>query len=598
MELIILIMIIITNSITITNILKKKIEYTIPITVIIMTIIVYIFGLFDNLDLGVKVVEGISIIATIYNLLIIIKSIKSKQIKEKLERIITPGLLVYVLLYILFIIINKGRVFEWYDEFNHWGLIVKNMYLYNGYGTVENSIITFNEYPPFTASFQYIMLNIKGIYVEDLILIAKDILYLSIIIPICGKINFKKDLKKLFFIVLAILILPIILYKDFFAEILVDGFLGILFGIGLFIIYKNIADKKYQKIMITLIITSLCMTKTTGIILGILLLIFYIIKIVINKEKLVNILIIAIIPTILTSAWYIKINCSQVQNEWDFQKTIQGNQNIEKNKQIIDKFIEAFFENDEIIGSKLSMICKLLLLGAYSLYVSKKLKTEKEKKSYKYTVIATIISIIIFAIGLLWMYLTIFTTKEAEIAASYDRYMNTIILSWLTLNTWIISEEEINLRVLYVFMAISISILPNDTIYTRYIQSSQDIKRTNIERSYYYSKFKQCTKVIEEDEKVYFISQTRLNNEKVLKLCKYEMMTNNIANKSPKVNESKEQFTQTLLKENYSYVYIFIVEDDFKEKYKSLFKEEQINSKTLYRINEVEQGKIQLEKVM
>ena len=196
------------------------------------------------------------------------------------------------------------------------------------------------------------------------------------------------------------------------------------------------------------------------------------------------------------------------------------------------------------------------------------------------------------------MYLTIFTTKEAEIAASYDRYMNTIILSWLTLNTWIISEEEINLRVLYVFMAISISILPNDTIYTRYIQSSQDIKRTNIERSYYYSKFKQCTKVIEEDEKVYFISQTRLNNEKVLKLCKYEMMTNNIANKSPKVNESKEQFTQTLLKENYSYVYIFIVEDDFKEKYKSLFKEEQINSKTLYRINEVEQGKIQLEKVM
>lgn len=108
MELIILMLIIITNATTIAKILKRKIEYTIPIAVIIISIIVYLGGLCDNVNFGVQAVEGITIISAIYNLYIFIKSIKEKKIKEEIKRIITPRIIcIYSILYIIYY--NKQR---------------------------------------------------------------------------------------------------------------------------------------------------------------------------------------------------------------------------------------------------------------------------------------------------------------------------------------------------------------------------------------------------------------------------------------------------------------------------------------------------------
>lgn len=86
-----------TNAIAIANLMKRKIDLTIPLSVIIMTIIVYILGLFDNLDMGVKIVELVSIISTIYNIIYFIISIKNKNIKEDIKRIVTPR---YISIYI------------------------------------------------------------------------------------------------------------------------------------------------------------------------------------------------------------------------------------------------------------------------------------------------------------------------------------------------------------------------------------------------------------------------------------------------------------------------------------------------------------------
>lgn len=290
--------------------------------------------------------------------------------------------------------------------------------------------------------------------------------------------------------------------------------------------------------------------------------------------------------------WYIKINIAQVGNEWNFNNIWQVNDKMHF-QYVGKRFLEATFKS---VTEGLSMLAKILLLGAYSIYVYKKQKTVKEKKSYKHIIIETIISIMIFAIGLLWMYLTIFREREAMEIASYERYMNTILLSWLTINTLIIAQEDINLSVIYVWIAISVAILPHETIYTKYIQCRQDIQREKMERTYYYLGFRRYEKYFKKEDKIYFISDTSTNNEKVLQLCKYEMMTNNIANKEPKVTQNSKQLAQTLLEENYTYVYIFKVDDYIKEQIKNLFVNEQIKSETLYKIKKDGQGNVQLEK--
>lgn len=600
MEFIVLFLIIIINSMTISHLLKKKIELVIPISVIIITIIVYVFGLFDNLSMGVIAVEILSTISLIYNIVTIIKAIKNKEYKELLSRTLTPGLFVYMALFLLFIIINHGRIFEDYDEFNHWAVIIKNMFVHNGYGTVKGSIVTFNEYPPFTACFQYILPHIKGEYSEDLVIISQNLLYLSMIIPICKNTNFDKKFRNLLIIVPAILILPLVLYEDFFVNILVDGFLGILFAIGLFIIYKDDENKLYRNIILSLIITALALTKTTGILFSILLLIFAIIKFKQNRIK--TILIILALPVILTSAWYIKVNTAQVPNEWDLKSTISSDENsirMKNSEMIISKFYYALFEQTQAIGERISMLCKILLLSAYSIFVYKTVKDKDARKSYSRILVETIISFVIFAIGLLWMYLTIFIEEEAFYLASYDRYMGTMLLAWLTLNTLIICDEsDFKLSNIYIFIVIGLTLLPSDTVYSKYIRYKEYIPAAQIKRNYYYSKFEKYENLFKEDDKIYFISDTNINNIKVLKLHKYEMLTPNIANKEPIFYGGPELLAKTLLEENYTYLYIYKVEDEFIEKYQSLFSTDKIKNETLYKINVNKDGDLKLDTVI
>lgn len=470
------------------------------------------------------------------------------------------------------------------------------MCTHNGYGTVKGSIVTFNEYPPFTACFQYILPNIRGSYSEDLVIISQNILYLSMIIPICEKANFEKNFKNLLLIIPAILFLPLILYKDFFVNILVDGFLGILFAMGLFIIYKNDDNKIYRNISLSLIIVALTLTKNTGILFAVLLLIYAIIKFKGNRIK--SILVILILPIILTSAWYLKINIANVSNEWDLTDVVQkeDNNNLKDDEMIKAKFVGALFEQTQAIGQRISMFCKLLLLGAYSVFVYKKIRNKDTKKSYAHILIETIISVVIFSIGLLWMYLTIFIKEEAMYLASYDRYMGTVLLAWLTLNTLIVCDEnDINLSTIYVFIAISLTLLPADTVYSKYIKHEEYINASYIKRNYYCANFRKYKNLFKEDDKIYFISDGNINNVKIIKMCKYEMLTGNIANKEPVFYGNSSLLEDKLIKENYNYVYVYRIDEDSKEKYEGLFTKDEMKNETLYKINTNENGKLELE---
>ena len=529
-------------------------------------------------------------IATIFN---IVHILKSKDKKEIGQLILTPGLFTYIALFLVFILINKGRIFEDYDEFNHWALIIKNMYMYNGYGTVENSIVTFNEYPPFTAVFQYIWLNIKGQYSEDVIIIAQNIMYLSVIIPICKNADFDKKFKNLLLIVPIILICPLVFYEDFFVNILEDGLLGILFGIGLFIIYKDVENQKYKNIVLSLIMTALALTKTTGILLAIFIFIFNLIKNLNKKEeKKVNVksaIIIAILPTILATAWYVKLNATRADKEWDYSKIVKSDITEKDKKEITNTFINAFFKNGTERGvteKDITVANCILLLIAYSIIVYKKTRDQKEKNRYIYILVVLGISFVIYALGLLWMYLTIFEKEEARILACFPRYISTMLLTWTTLNNLIICEkEEMKNSNIYIAMAILITIMPSKTIYTKYIKSRQYIVSAHVKRDYY-TEIKKYDGLLTADDKIFFISNvnTKIDNKYVLKINKYEMMGINIANTEPSNIGTKEKFADTLIKENYNYVYINQFDEKLENMYKEIFYDSKISEQTLYKI--------------
>ena len=156
--------IIVSIAAAIADILKKKIDITIPIAIISIVLVIYPFGFFQKLSLGVWTVCAISFSAICYLIVKLILSIKNKKFKEFIQKLLTPGIVVYLLFWLIFTFINKWRMLTGWDEFSHWGLIIKNMFIFDSYATNPQTIAWFRGYPPFTAIFEYFFLrtNIKS----------------------------------------------------------------------------------------------------------------------------------------------------------------------------------------------------------------------------------------------------------------------------------------------------------------------------------------------------------------------------------------------------------------------------------------------------
>lgn len=352
--------ILITFATTLTITFKKRIEETMPISTVCIILIIFLAGLLDNLKIGAILVQILTIIQLIFILITILKKDKN-GIKEILGRILTPGLLIYTALFIVNVIINKGRIFEDYDEFNHWAVIIKNMFIYNTYGTNPETIVRFNEYPPFTAIFQYLFLAVQKVYREDTVIIAQNVLYLSIIIPITKNIKWNKSSLKILTAIPLIVFMPMILYKNFFLNVLVDGILGIMFAYTIYSAYED-DSTIFKALKILSGEIMLCLTKTSGLGLAVLSLIIILMKIIINRKKdktkfksdIKSLIVVCIITAVITSMWYIKVN--NAEKRWNFSKYVETQENQKSSSEILKNFVTAVFMRQDITAKKTNSI--------------------------------------------------------------------------------------------------------------------------------------------------------------------------------------------------------------------------------------------------
>ena len=433
--------IILIYSIILTILLKKRIEEVLPISIVEIVLIIYVFGLVNQLKLGIITIEILTIVQFLILLGIIIKN--GKNI---IHNILTPGLLIYTFLFFTSVIVNRNRIFEDYDEFNHWGLIVKNMFLYNTFGMNGREVVTFNEYPPFTAIFQYLFVMIQKIYKEDAIIIAHNILYFSIVIPITKTIKWNKNIIKMFVIIPVIIFLPLIFYENFYLDILVDGIIGIMFAYVIFSAFEKEENTKFKYLKILTGEIMLILTKTTSIALALLSITIIILEKIIfglklNKEKtkkeIKAIVIIFFIMVILISTWFLKMNGAK--KRWDFQQIIKPESySIKKVDTIFNKFIKEFFLNENITARKFTVFSIILLLVSIHIYNYKRIKT----KEIKYYGLAMLINIVLWSFGMLFVYITIFDHKEAIELTCFERYISTILLANTTFQIFVMLSTD------------------------------------------------------------------------------------------------------------------------------------------------------------
>lgn len=621
MSYIIIFLIIASISACLAKIFNKKIDITIPISVMLIVLIIFPFGFFNRLDIGVYVVEAIATIALLYLIYKFIKSIIKKEVGKFFKNLFTPGLAVYMLFYIYFIYLNINRLFSSWDEFSHWGLIVKNMYIFNSYGTNPETIVSFRDYPPFTAIFEFFSQKVVNSYSEGRIIIAMNLLYISMMIPILKNIEWKKGLCKLLIYIPIIFILPLFMYSNFYTTIYVDGLLGIFMAYILYT-YFSMKNDVTKHLGICLGLISLPLIKSAGSGLAIFILIIILVDIIYQYKKsnhdkklfhknLIYLLIYFISFIVGKFSWDILLVIKNTKPYWDTNLvSIKNIINVITGKGLeyqyitIKNFIKRFFLEQIGIGfGSLTNFTILLVFILYSICIYRVYQKERKSECKRYIMVDILLAIfyILYIISLLILYVFTFGDYEAQILASYTRYTYIPLLGMFTFNTLLICDNMTEMRkakINYIVIIILlIAILPVNGIINLTIKNNESLENARYIRTQY-SNIQNYINLFDGNTNIYYISCGSDGFD--LHITKYDIIPNKLLSTvgwslgKPRNEEdiwskdtSVEKFELELIKQNCEFVYIYKADEIFKEKYSGLFeREESIKNETMYKVDE------------
>ena len=132
-------------------------RFSLPIVFTLIGIIEFILGILNLLLLGTLLLIALSIIYFI--ILIKNKDITLSKLKEYFNN---PTKLIISIMFIYITFVSLNMHLTHYDNFSHWGLIIKTMFQYNRLPNFENNYIFFKGYQPGSASFIYYVGTILG----------------------------------------------------------------------------------------------------------------------------------------------------------------------------------------------------------------------------------------------------------------------------------------------------------------------------------------------------------------------------------------------------------------------------------------------------
>lgn len=606
---------------------KRRIEETIFISIFFEILVLFLFGICFNLDIGYHFLIILNLPTFIYNMFYIIKH-KKLALKES---ILTPGLFAFILVYILFIWINYGRMAIIWDEFSHWALVTKNMFYLDNFGLGLDSTVVFKSYLSGTSLFQYFILKINSVYDESLLFFGMCLTSFSLLLPMMKKFNNIKSIS--FFLNLFILIvIPTLLYGQYYTSIYVDAILGICFAAALYIYYFNYNEglNSFNIVCLSSLTMMLVFIKDIGFYLACLVALtvlidtFFVRKVIklntLCKEgaKLVLIIFPAIFIRII---WAKELLLNNIGSNFSSSlpssflnnlKLIFTSNRSGYKAEVIHNYLYAIF-NVKLINSSIGLSFFMIVI-AFALLSYKLVEDIKNKPEIKKYVIFTLVSgagAVGYALLILLSYLSFFSEYESLMLASFERYLGTyslglIILSFsLLLNKYSYDVKKLTKYLLSCILFLLIFTNFNQIIDITYYARGL-VYQTKVSREVYKKGKDSILKNVSSGEFVNFISTNDAGRD--YWIMKYETSPKKVIKSLVDgdwsigepysesdiwtVNKSEKEWSEELKKE-FDYVYLFDIDEKFIASYKDVFKikkNSKIEDNQLYKVNKKAQG--------
>lgn len=261
---------------TVVYLTKRRFEEVLPLTIMAGALLVFLSGFLSNLNIGYILYI---LFALSFPVLLVVNAFLKDKKQSVIKNYLTPGFLIFCVLFVFLFILNIKRQFTVWDEFMHWGPMVKEMFRLDKFYSVAESVIPMHkDYPPIISILQVLWCKLAGGYREGYLYISLQVLVFSMFLPALSKLKFKKSFAfyiKLFlifvFIISSALLLTVAEAK-FYTTIYIDCFLAVIFAYGLFlsVCEKNVTV--FNLIRLSVCLAFLLLSKQMGLVFFLLIL--------------------------------------------------------------------------------------------------------------------------------------------------------------------------------------------------------------------------------------------------------------------------------------------------------------------------------------
>lgn len=494
---------------------KKKIHTLLPVTIMAAMLVMYIFALFaGNLricTLAALFLLIVSAVVSFYK--------KRKDTDTIRELLLTPQILVlFITCLVFFFLFSNRKVFNW-DDLSYWGIYAKDLFYLNRLplGT-ENCTISYKDYTPILQLAQTFFTCFSSSFNESRLFQINICFLYILMLPFLDLLDRSKKWYERFGIIILFIIFPHVFTTQFYYKLGVDYLISILFGYGLYLIKLDHFKVSGFKMTALVTVTSfLALIKTSGIVLGLFLMLFYLFctvdpedkTIIRSKDKLSILSEFAVItvPLIFYFSWKawgkISLNHGYLSDRVTSNMKDPDFKFPEYTRSVVLDYIKHVFTYP-LTREKFGITAFIIILCIFMIYyLQKRNLPEKEASVLRRMHYMMTAGLFIFCLAHIYMYLFVFDDWEALGLLEFDRYICQYlagVLYFYSYSLWescslFINKKQLKVNLAIPFCILFIVFLPYPAIkqylfpdnYNRYYEANwkpfRDTALSELERS-------------------------------------------------------------------------------------------------------------------
>lgn len=571
---------ILTNGLSVL-IFKKSFGKTLPMTIMITSFNIFISQiLFKTFLIGY-------IINLILPIIFIILLIKNRKNLEQFKKdFFSNGFYTFIIFYIGIFIFDLNRKFTKWDEYSHWGVMVKEMLrLDKLYSSELSTLMVHKDYPPMISIYELFYTKLTFVFKEETLIKTLHLFNASLIIPFIDNNVCKKNIIKSVTAILSMFLIILLFDQhDIINTIYIDYTVSLLTAYMLSIVFieeNNLT--KFNIINLIIGLSFLILSKQIGLPFCLMIIFLFILKTILktkpNKSMIINILLVTIIPIIFFFGWNKYVSKLDIEKQFVISNVIE--KRVEPwQKEALNNYLIAI-KNRSLLTSyiKLSYIFLLIIVLLLLYLVCKKIYNKKEIIILGSTYTLGFIGYFLVMLGL---YTTSFGPYEGVILASFDRYMPSFVLICIS-SIYMIYIKNSSLKKTLIILTILL-LIQNPIKLKRLIPK---VKKTE-EHIFQIQadKIKRNTKA---NTKVFLIAQNTSGeyqfgvkfylDTQTTNLNSFNLPTSNIDDYEKYYNENIKEYML-----EFDYLYLSKLDESFYQKYHFLFNEP-IKENNLYKID-------------